>query len=84
MTTQSNDQLLIFNGLYAKYYNLFAWRCERSVKDEVAASGIVQDAFLRVWLLRDQLSVSDVYDFLKVQLKKSIYAYYDTQSFPFR
>ena len=78
MTTQSNDQLLIFNGLYAKYYNLFAWRCERSVKDEVAASGMVQDAFLRVWLLRDQLSVSDVYDFLKVQLKKCIYAYYDT------
>lgn len=78
MTTQPNNQILIFNGLYAKYYPLFAWRCERSVKDDVAASGMVQDAFLRVWLLRDQLSVNEVYDFLKVQLKKSIYAYYDT------
>lgn len=78
MTTQPKNQILIFNGLYAKYYPLFAWRCERSVKDDVAASGMVQDAFLRVWLLRDQLSVNEVYDFLKVQLKKSIYAYYDT------
>ena len=77
MKTQSTHQIRIFNELYEKYYGLFAWRCERSVKDEVVASGMVHDAFLRVWLLRDELSVEDVYGFLKAQLKKSIFAYYD-------
>ncbi|RDC55641.1 hypothetical protein DU508_15295 [Pedobacter chinensis] len=77
-TTHSNAQLCIFNKYYKRYYNLFAWRCQRAVKDDVVGSGMVQDAFLRVWLLRDQLMEDDIYIFLKRQLKQAIFAYYDT------
>jgi DNA-directed RNA polymerase specialized sigma24 family protein len=39
---------------------------------------MVQDAFLKVWLLRDGLSADDIYQFLKQQLKKAIFIYYNT------
>lgn len=71
------SQLKTFNNLYAQYYRLFQWRCHRAVKDDVVASGIVQEAFLNVWLLRDSLSLEDVYNFLKKQVKTAITTYYN-------
>lgn len=82
METHSR-QLRVFNQAYQQYYHTFAWRCERSVKDEVTASGMVQDAFLKLWLLRDQLSVEEIYDFLKKQVKQLLTAYYSSDRFRF-
>lgn len=45
-------------------------------KDDVVASGIVQEAFLKVWLLRNELSLEEVYDFIKKQVKTAIGTYY--------
>lgn len=76
-------QLLVFNNAYRQYYQLFAWRCERSVKNEVVASGMVQDAFLRLWVLRDKLSLEEIYIFLKRQIKKSLHEYFGTTKYKF-
>ncbi|RYZ35354.1 MAG: hypothetical protein EOP49_33585 [Sphingobacteriales bacterium] len=82
METHSR-QLQVFNNAYRQYYQTFAWRCRRSVKNEVTASGMVHDAFLRLWLLRDQLSVDDIYSFLKRQLKKAVLDYYGSDRYRF-
>ena len=74
--TPSNQQMYVFNQFYSRYYAMFAWRCTKAVKDDVVASGMVHDAFLNVWHLRDQLPADDIYAFLKQQLKKAIYNYY--------
>ena len=76
-TAHINPQLSIFNKYYNRYYQLFAWRCKKALKDEVAGSGMVQDAFVRLWLLRDQLLEEEIYTFLKAHLKKEIFAFYD-------
>lgn len=70
------SQLQTFNHLYAQYYKLFQWRCHRTIKNDVVASGIVQEAFLKTWLLRDKLSLEEVYDFIKKQIKMAITTYY--------
>lgn len=72
----STQQLCVFNQYYKRYYSLFALRCTRAVKDDVVASGMVQDAFLRVWMLRNQLPEDGIYGFLKLQLKKAVSRYY--------
>jgi RNA polymerase sigma factor (sigma-70 family) len=74
--TPSYNQMYIFNQFYSRYYSTFAWRCTKAVKDDVVASGMVHDAFLNVWHLRDQLPADDIYEFLNQQLKKAIYNYY--------
>ena len=72
----SKDQMTVFKEFYNRYYTVFAWRCSKAVKDEVIGSGMAQDAFLKLWLLRDQLEKEDNYRFLKSQLKKAITAYF--------
>ncbi|RZK37993.1 MAG: hypothetical protein EOO90_23700 [Pedobacter sp.] len=76
--TNSNQQIFLFNEYYRKYYPIFTWRCTKAIKDEVLASGIVQDAFLKIWVLRDRIQVDEIYGLLKSHSRKAIFDYYDT------
>jgi len=71
-------QVVNFNKCYQRYYVLFFWRCTKAVKDETVASGMVQDAFLKLWMLRDHLVAEENYDFLKGLLKKAVRDYYNS------
>lgn len=74
----SMKQVVSFNKCYQRYYDLFFWRCTKAVKDETVASGMVQDAFLKLWMLRDHLVAEENYDFLKGLLKKAVRDYYNS------
>ncbi|RZK37156.1 MAG: sigma-70 family RNA polymerase sigma factor [Pedobacter sp.] len=76
--TNSNQQIFLFNEYYRKYYPIFTWRCTKALKDEVIASGIVQDAFLKIWVLWDRIQVDEIYGLLKSHSRKAIFDYYDT------
>ncbi|WP_139378759.1 sigma factor-like helix-turn-helix DNA-binding protein [Parapedobacter luteus] len=65
------------NYFYRAYYNYYAWRAERFVKDDVIAHVIAQEAFLRLWLMRDIIrDVPHLHEFLGSQLREAGMAYY--------
>lgn len=63
---------------YERYYAYFYNRALRATKSECPAQSIAQEAFLRLWLYREQIkSVDDVPAFLKTQVSTAITAYYN-------
>ncbi|MFC3199056.1 sigma factor-like helix-turn-helix DNA-binding protein [Parapedobacter deserti] len=65
------------NYFYYAYYDYYAWRAERFVKDDVVAHAMAQEAFLRLWLMRDIIrDVDHLHEFLGVQLREAGTAYY--------
>ncbi|MBE8723281.1 sigma-70 family RNA polymerase sigma factor [Sphingobacterium pedocola] len=62
---------------YKKFYGYFHFRAEKYTKDECDAESIVQEAFLRLWLFRENVDSMDaVFTFLKTQVNAAIKAYY--------
>lgn len=65
------------NYFYRAYYPHYAYRAERYVKEDVAASSMAQEAFLRLWLMRHFIdSVEHLHQFLSQQIKEAGKAYY--------
>src|SRR5690606_33145942 len=62
---------------YKKYYGYLAFRTGRATQDECTAESIAQEAFLRLWLFRENLqSEEELFQFLKTQVKAAIHAFY--------
>ncbi|MBL1411309.1 RNA polymerase sigma factor [Sphingobacterium faecale] len=62
---------------YQKYFDTFCYRAERATEDLCAAESIVQEAFFRLWLFREQIKDSEaVFNFLKKQIRAAIGIYY--------
>lgn len=68
------------NGLkffYLKFYDYFFFRAYRATDDQCTGESIAQEAFLRLWLFRENVnSESDILDFLKSQVRSAIRAFY--------
>jgi len=72
---QGNEKGLKF--FYHKFYDYFFFRAYRATDDECTGESIVQEAFLRLWLFRENInSEADILDFLKSQVKSAIQAFY--------
>lgn len=62
---------------YQKFYEHFLSRAHRATDDECTGESIAQEAFLRLWLFRENVhSETEVFEFLKVQVKSAIQAFY--------
>ncbi|HLS96246.1 RNA polymerase sigma factor (sigma-70 family) [Sphingobacterium allocomposti] len=62
---------------YRRHYGYFFFRAEKATQDVCAAESITQEAFLRLWLFRDQVkSETCVFEFLKTQVKLAIKTFY--------
>lgn len=75
---QNGDErgLSFFYKLF--YKKLFVWAF-RATQDDCAAESIVQEALLRLWLYRNQVTDNDnILNFLKTQVKSAIQAFYNT------
>lgn len=65
------------NYFYHAYYGYYAWRAERFVKDDVVANAIAQEAFLRLWIMREIIrDVEHLHQFLAQQLHEAGMTYY--------
>ena len=65
------------NYFYHTYYDYYAWRAERFVKDDAVGHTIAQEGFLRLWLMRDNIrDVAQLHEFLGYQLREAGMAYY--------
>ncbi|MBD1423473.1 RNA polymerase sigma factor [Sphingobacterium chuzhouense] len=72
-----NGQEKGLDFFYKKYYGYLAFRTEKATQDECAAGSIAQEAFLRLWLFRENLqSEEELFQFLKTQVKSAVYAFY--------
>lgn len=72
---QGNEKGLKF--FYQKFYDYFFFRAQRATDDDCAGESIAQEAFLRLWLFRENIhSEAEVLDFLKSQVKSAIHAFY--------
>lgn len=59
------------------YFNQLCYRAERAIDDLCTAESIVQEAFFRLWLFREQIeSVDTLFDFLKKQIRAAIGTYF--------
>ncbi|WP_343564572.1 hypothetical protein [Sphingobacterium sp.] len=69
------------NGLkffYHKFYDHLFFRAHRATDDECAGESIAQEAFLRLWLFRENVdSETEVFEFLKSQVKAAIHTFYN-------
>lgn len=62
---------------YGRYYSILLYRAERATQDDCVSESIVQEAFLRLWLYRANItSLEDITDFLNKQVGAAITAYY--------
>ncbi|WP_262245352.1 sigma factor-like helix-turn-helix DNA-binding protein [Parapedobacter soli] len=62
---------------YRIYYPHYVYRAERFVKDDLVANIIAQEAFLRLWLMREVIRDTDnLHEFLSQQLHEAGMAYY--------
>ncbi|SEL29693.1 sigma factor-like helix-turn-helix DNA-binding protein [Parapedobacter koreensis] len=65
------------NYFYHAYYDYYAWRAYRFVKDDVVGHAIAQEAFLRLWLMRGVIrDVAHLHEFLGLQLRDAGMAYF--------
>lgn len=63
---------------YKRYYGYLAFRSEKATQDACTAESIAQEAFLRLWLFRENLqSEEELFQFLKTQMKAAINAFYN-------
>lgn len=66
------------NYFYHKFYPYFFLRTNRATRDTCIAASITHEAFLRLWLSRENIhSEDDVLHFLKMQIKKGIHSFYN-------
>lgn len=67
------------NFFYQRFYSYYYVRMLRATKNDCcAATSIVQEAFLRLWLCREQVKTEvELRSFLRAQVKANIFAYYD-------
>jgi len=62
---------------YQKFYKHFLFRAHRATDDECTGESIAQEAFLRLWLFRENVhSETEIFNFLKVQVKAAVQAFY--------
>ena len=62
---------------YKKYFDTFCYRAERATDDRCTAESIVQEAFFRLWLFREQIEDSEsLFNFLKKQIRAAIGVYF--------
>ncbi|WP_134091074.1 sigma factor-like helix-turn-helix DNA-binding protein [Olivibacter sp. XZL3] len=62
---------------YICYYAHYAYRAMRMVKEDLVANSIAQEAFLRLWVMRDILQdVNHIHQFLGQQVREAATAYY--------
>lgn len=85
MKKNTQDQLIYLNkgiekGLnffYAHFYPYFYGRTNRATQDTCIAASITQEAFLRLWLYRENVhSEADIFQFLKTQVRSAVHIYY--------
>ncbi|UEG51412.1 hypothetical protein LLH06_10550 [Mucilaginibacter daejeonensis] len=73
-----------FAYLYNTYYKIYFWQSMRMVKNNVVADSITQEAFLKLWLMRDNISdLNSVTSFLSDQTKSNSRSYYKKSSTQF-
>lgn len=62
---------------YKKYFDTLCYRAERATGDLCTAESIVQEAFFRLWLFREQIKDSEsLFNFLKKQIRAAIGVYF--------
>lgn len=72
---RGNEKGLDF--FYTRFYSYFYLRSNRATQDTCIAASITQEAFLRLWLFRENVHTEDeVFHFLKAQIKSAIQAFY--------
>lgn len=65
------------NYFYDAYYSHYSYRAYRFVKEDLIADSIAQEAFLRLWVMRDILQdVNHLHQFLGQQVREAATAYY--------
>lgn len=65
------------NYFYDAYYPHYSYRAYRFVKEDLIADSIAQEAFLRLWVMRDILQdVNHLHQFLSQQIREAATAYY--------
>lgn len=74
---EGNERGLTF--FYKRFFNTFYIKAFRGTKkDCCAATSIVQEAFLKLWLCREQVKTEqELIGFLQAQVRANIYAYYE-------
>ena len=74
---EGNERGLTF--FYKRFFNTFYIKAFRGTKkDCCAATSIVQEAFLKLWLCREQVKTEpELLGFLQAQVRANIYAYYE-------
>lgn len=72
-----NGQESGLNHFYKRLYPVISYWALKRVKDDVAASGIAQEAFLKLWLLRAKMNdVSEIIAFLGQRIKQGCTDFY--------
>lgn len=72
---KGNEKGLDF--FYKKYFNELCYRAERATEDLCTAESIVQEAFFRLWLFREQINDAEsLFNFLKKQIRAAIGVYF--------
>lgn len=62
---------------YKKYFDTLCYRAERATGDLCTAESIVQEAFFRLWIFREQIKDSEsLFNFLKKQIRAAIGVYF--------
>jgi len=70
-----------FTYLYNMFYKTYYWKSMRMVKNNCVADSIAQEAFLKLWLMRESITdLSALSDFLNVQTKTSSRSFYKKSS----
>jgi len=65
------------NYFYHGYYTHYAYRAMRMVKEDLIANSMAQEAFLRLWVMRDMLrDIDHLHQFLVQQIREAAGAYY--------
>lgn len=66
------------NFFYQHFYPYCYRRANRAIQDTCIAESIAQEAFLRLWLFRENVhSEPDILNFLKTQVRMAVHAYYN-------
>lgn len=66
------------NFFYQHFYPYCYRRANRAIQDTCIAESITQEAFLRLWLFRENVhSEADIFNFLKTQIRMAVHAYYN-------
>ncbi len=73
------------NYIYKLYFNLIYSRVYRATKDLCETESIVQNAFLKLWQFRKNISsIESAYEFIKKQVSEAISDYYKLSKTQFR